>query len=315
VAQPRQNITHRWRGLLLASILGFALFVFPLAGCGSSATNGGASDVVQIVAAENFWGSIAAQVGGAHVDVKSIITSPDTDPHDYEATPADARLIADAQYVIVNGAGYDPWLNKLLDANPVSGRKVLDIGDLVGRKAGDNPHLWYNPSFVLKAADQITADLKALDATDATSFDQQNSTFKTVNLKTYTDLIASIKSKYAGQPIGSTESIFVDMAAATGLNLTTPPAFMKAVSEGEDISPADKATFEDQIAKKQIKVLVFNRQNSTPDTDGIRQKAIAAGIPVVNVTETLDPANVSFQEWQDAQLQYLLQALEDANAS
>jgi zinc/manganese transport system substrate-binding protein len=271
--------------------------------------------VVHIVAAENFWGSIATQVGGAHVDVKSIITSPDTDPHDYEATPADARLIADAQYVIVNGAGYDPWLNKLLDANPVSGRKVLDIGDLVGRKAGDNPHLWYNPSFVLKTADQITADLKALDATDATSFDQQNSTFKTVNLKTYTDLIANIKSKYAGQPIGSTESIFVDMAAATGLNLTTPPAFMKAVTEGEDISPSDMATFEDQIAKKQIKVLVFNRQNSTPDTDGIRQKAIAAGIPVVNVTETLDPANVSFQEWQDAQLQYLLQALEDANAS
>lgn len=300
--------------LWMAILMGLLLVSASLAACGTTAS-GASGGKVKVVAAENFWGSIAAQVGGTHADVQSIITSPDADPHDYEATPADARLVADAQYVIVNGAGYDPWLNRLLDANQVAGRKVLNIGDLVGRKEGDNPHLWYNPSFVTKVADQITADLKALDAGDAAALDQQNTTFKTVNLKTYNDLIGAIKSKYAGQPIGSTESIFVDMAAAAGLNLTTPPAFMKAISEGGDISPADKATFEAQITGKQIKVLVFNRQNSTPDTDAIRQKALAAGIPVVNVTETLDPANVSFQEWQDAQLQYLLQALEDANAS
>jgi zinc/manganese transport system substrate-binding protein len=309
-----QATVWRRRGGALAGLLAMAFLVASLAGCGTSATGGG-SGKVRIVAGENFWGSVAAQVAGGHAEVTSIITSPDADPHDYEAKPTDARAVADAQYVIVNGAGYDPWLQKALDANPSAGRKALDIGKLVGRKAGDNPHLWYNPAFVMKVADQITADLKALDAADAAALDQQNATFKTVNLKTYNDLIQTIKSKYAGQSVGSTESIFVDMAAATGLNLTTPAGFMKAVSEGEDISPADKAAFEEQVTKKQIKVLVFNRQNATPDTDAIRQKAFAARIPVVNITETLDPATVSFQEWQDAQLQYLLQALEDANAA
>jgi zinc/manganese transport system substrate-binding protein len=281
--------------------------------CGAS-SSGATGGTIQVVAGENFWGSIAAQVGGSHVAVTSIIVDPNADPHDFDAKPSDARAVADAQYVIVNGAGYDPWLPRLLDANPSSSRRVLDIGKLVGRTAGDNPHLWYNPDFVIRVIDQITADLKALDAADATSFDQQNTQFKAVGLKTYYDLIGTIKSKYAGVPVGSTESIFIDMAAACDLNLTTPTGFMKAISEGSELSPADKATFDQQVTQKQIKVLVYNRQNPTTDTDDIKSKSQAAGIPVVKVTETLDPANLSFQEWQDAQLQSLLQALEDATA-
>jgi zinc/manganese transport system substrate-binding protein len=132
---------------------------------------------VAVAAAENFWGSIVAQVGGDRVKVTSIITNPDTDPHDYEAKPTDARSVASARYVIVNGAGYDPWATKLLAANPVPGRKVLNVGDLVGKKAGDNPHLWYSPSYVRQAIDQITADLKSIDPADATYFDEQRTQY------------------------------------------------------------------------------------------------------------------------------------------
>jgi len=304
----------RARLAAMAGLLGLILALpLSLAGCGGGA-NSTAGGAVQVVAGENFWGSIAAQVGGNHVAVRSILVDPNADPHDYDPKPDDARAVADARYVIVNGAGYDPWLQKLLDASPSSGRKVLDVGKLVGRKEGDNPHLWYNPDFVTRVVDQITADLKALDAADAASFDQQNTQFETVDLKTYHDLIGTIKSKYPGVPVGSTESIFVDMAAACDLDLTTPPGYMKAISEGTDLPPSDKAAFDQQVTRKRIKVLVFNRQNATPDTDDVKAKAIAAGIPVVSITETLDPANVSFQEWQDAQLQYLLQALEDATA-
>jgi len=314
-ASAAPGASHRWRLRpiwTVGNLAVLALLLFCTAcGTNSSSATGG---TIQVVAGENFWGSIAAQVGGSHVAVKSIIVDPNADPHDYDAKPIDARAVADAQYVIVNGAGYDPWLSKLLDANPSSGRRVLDIGKLVGRKEGDNPHLWYNPDFVTHVVDQITADLKALDTADAAAFDQQNTQFKTVGLKTYHDLIGTIKTTYAGVPVGSTESIFVDMAAACGLSLTTPPGYMKAISEGSELSPADKAAFDQQVTGKQIKVLVFNRQNATPDTDDIKSKAQAAGIPVVSITETLDPANVSFQEWQDAQLQYLLQALEDATA-
>jgi zinc/manganese transport system substrate-binding protein len=267
---------------------------------------------VQVVALENFWGSIASQVGGKHVKVTSIISNPDTDPHDYEPKPTDARLIANAKYVLLNGAGYDPWGQKLLDANPVAGRKVLNIGDLVGKHQGDNPHLWYSPDYVTQAANQITADLKSLDPADAAYFDQQNKQFNTVTLKPYHSLISTLKQKYQGTPIGSTESIFVYMADALGLKLTTPPSFMEAIAESQEPTAADKVTFDQQIAQKQIKVLVYNKQTVTPDTTAIEKQAQTAGIPLVPVTETLTPPTDTFQAWQDKELKALQQALTQA---
>src|SRR4029077_419023 len=138
-----------------------AAFVLVVAGaCGfSSPSPAGGSSQVKGVGAEDFWGRMAPQVGGDHVSVTSIIVNPDTDPHAYEATPADARTIAQAQYVIVNGVGYDPWAPKLLDANPVSGRTVLIVGDLFGKKEGDNPHMWYSPAYVDQVVDKIASDL------------------------------------------------------------------------------------------------------------------------------------------------------------
>lgn len=275
-------------------------------GLGSSGSGGGK---VEVVAAENFWGSIATQVGGDKVHVVSIITNPDTDPHDYEAKPEDAKRTAVANYVIVNGAGYDPWASKLLAANPVTGRQTLDIGELVGVKEGGNPHFWYSPDYVTKVIDQITADLKKLDSGDAGYFDTQSSNYKSSGLKDYKETIAAIKKKYSGVPVGATESIFVYVAQATGLNLITPADYMKAISEGTDPSAADQATVNQQMTGKKVKVLVFNTQNSTPSVTAVATKAKAAGIPVVEITETLTPAEASYQAWQTAQLKALLKAL------
>ncbi len=286
-----------------------------VAGCGIVTASGATGGKVQVVAAENFWGSIAAQLGGNRVSVTSIIANPNTDPHSYEATAADARTVADASYVIFNGAGYDPWIRQLLDANPVSGRGELEIGAFLGKQNGDNPHFWYNPDYVTRVAKQITADLKRLDAADAAYFDQQNQQFLTTGLQQYHDLINTIKQKYQGAPVGSTENIFADLAPALGLNLISPPGFMRAISEGTEPTAADKATFDQQIAQKQIKVLVYNKQNATPDTDALTAKARQAGIPIVAITETPDPGTATFQAWQSAQLQALEQALAQATGA
>jgi zinc/manganese transport system substrate-binding protein len=285
------------------------LAIAAMTGCGLTSGSQASSGKVEVVAAENFWGSIASQLGGDKVDVTSIITNPDTDPHAYEATPSDARLIATARYVIVNGAGYDPWAPKLVAANPVSDRVVLDIGVLNGVKEGGNPHMWYSPDFVTRVSDRITADLERLDSADASYFDQQSSTYRTSGLKAYYDTIAAIKQKYSGTPVGATESIFAYMAPALGLNLITPPDYMKAISEGTDPTAADKVTVDQQVTGKRIKVFVFNSQNSTPDVQSLVDKAHAKGIPVVQITETLSPANLTFQDWQTNQLKSLLAAL------
>jgi zinc/manganese transport system substrate-binding protein len=269
---------------------------------------------LNVVVAENVWGSIAAQVGGEYVAVTSIINNPNADPHDYEVTAADARAVADAQYVVVNGAGYDAWAQQLIDANPSAARKELDIAKFVGKKAGDNEHLWYSPDYVMKVIDQFTADYKALDAANAAYYDQQGSTFTSETLKEYKGLIADIQARYAGTPVGITEPVFGYMAEALGLKILTPETFIKAIDEGEDPSSADKATYDEQIRTKQIKVFIYNSQNATPDVDALRAKAQAADIPIVTVTETLTPAGVTFQAWQVTQLKALEQALAKATA-
>lgn len=281
----------------------------------TTATLAGSAKPIRVVAAENFWGSIATQLGGNRVAVISIIANPNTDPHDYEPTPADARTIASAQLVIVNGIGYDPWAPKLVAANSTNGRIVLNVGNVVGVKDGGNPHRWYSPSDVHKVIDQITADYKRLDPAGAAYYDAQRTAYDTKSLAAYTQLITTIKAKYSGTPVGASESIFVPMAQALGLDLITPPGFLNAISQGTDLTASDKATADAQIKNKQIKVYIYNSQNATPDVQAQVNAAKAEGIPVVAVTETLAPASATFQDWQVAQLRDLQAALAKATGN
>ena len=274
--------------------------VLALAGCstapGTDGPGSGGAGVITVVAAENVWGSLAAQLGGPHVAVTNIVNRPDADPHDYEATAADGRAIATARLVIVNGLGYDPWATRLADANPSATRTTLTVGELVGAKDGDNPHRWYNPDDVRTVIDRITAGYKKADAADAAYFDTQRATVLSTNLRTYF----------------ASESIFAMMSPALGLDLITPPAFLTAISAGTDPTAQDKATIDRQIKSRQLKVYVYNRQNATPDVQAQVDAAKAAGIPVTTITETPTPAGASFQDWQVAQLGALKQALGQA---
>ncbi len=281
-------------------------------GAGATAQASGGGTVIQVVAAENFWGSIAGQLGGSHVHVDSIITNPNTDPHDYEPTAADARTVTTAQYAIVNGIGYDAWADKLLATNPGSDRTELKVGDLVGIQPGGNPHRWYSPDDVHQVIERITADYKRIAPADAAYFDRQKTTFETQTLAPYDQLIAKIKATYAGTPIGASESIVTPLAEGLGLKMMTPESFLDAMSEGTDPTAADKATIDQQIKDKQIKVYVYNSQNSTPDVTAQVNLAKSEGIPVATVTETLAPAGDSFQQWQVAELQGIEAALAKA---
>jgi zinc/manganese transport system substrate-binding protein len=288
------------------------------AGCGAANSTPRGPDgstgsrVVVAAASINAWGSILGQLGGTHVHETSIITNPDTDPHDYEPTPADGRLIATARLFVENGIGYDTWAAKALAASPDAHRSVVDVGDVVGVGSGGNPHRWYSPGDVEKVADAITAGLSRVDPPDAAYFAAQRQRFETLGLARYHQLIGDIGVTYAGIPVGASESIFAPLSDALGLDLLTPPSFLRAISQGSEPSAADKATIDAQITDKKIDVYVFNRQNSTPDVSAQVTAARARGIPVVAITETLSPASASFQDWQVAQLQALAAALHRA---
>ncbi|MEA2634974.1 MAG: hypothetical protein QOH92_1741, partial [Chloroflexota bacterium] len=297
------QMTRVIKALLISTLLSSLL-----AACGAPAAGPGSGQPLQVIAGQNFWGSIAAQLGGAHVTVTSIVSNPNTDPHEYESSAADARAFATADYVILNGAGYDDWGQKLLLANPSSSRKVLTLADLLNKKAGDNPHFWYNPAWVDKVADRITADYQALDSADSAYFSHQREAFRNA-LQPYHDALAHIRSSFSGVAVGSTESIFVYMAQALGLHLISPPEFMAAISEGTDPPAQTVAEFQNQVSNHLIKVLIYNTQTSTPITENLKQLAAKNGIPVVGISETIQPSNASFQDWQTRQLTSLQAAL------
>ena len=296
---------------LLAAVIATGAIL--LAGCGSGASNGGSSSAkLQVVAAENFWGSIAAQLGGEKVQVQSIIVNPSTDPHSYEPSAADARTIAGAQMAIVNGIGYDGWASRLLAANPLNGRAVLDVGSVLGLKQGDNPHQWYSPAHAHAVVDQIVVDYDRLRPADASYFAGQKRTFETMGLARYNALIGQIRARYAGVPIGYSESVFQPLGEALGLKLLTPYSFAKAIAEGTEVTAQDKQTVDRQVSSGQIKVWVFNSQNVTPDVQRVNELARTAHIPIATVTETLSPVSASFEQWQVTELEGLQRALHGA---
>jgi zinc/manganese transport system substrate-binding protein len=276
---------------------------------GSTGTTGGR---LLVVAAENVWGSLAAQLGGNRVAVTSIITKPGADPHDYEPTAADARLFADAGIVIVNGIGYDPWTERLIDANPVAGRVVLNVGHVVGVPVGGNPHQWYSPASVRHVIDAIAGAFGTKQPADRAYFEAQRRRVLDVALEGYFDLIARIQARFSGTPVGASESIFEPMAPALGLDLITPPGFLKAISEGTDPTSADTSTADAQIRDRRIHIYVYNSQNATPDVQRQVAASRAEGIPVATITETLVPEGATFQAWQVRQLAGIAAALRSA---
>jgi zinc/manganese transport system substrate-binding protein len=293
-----------------------------LAACGSGGSNGStgssgsnnspAGKKLQVVAAENFWGSIATQLGGSKVSVQSVIVNPNTDPHDYQPTASDARAMAGAQLAIVNGIDYDTWASRLLAANPVSGRTTLAVGDLLGLEEGDNPHQWYSPGSVRKVIAAIVADYQRLDPADKAYFAEQKRHFETVALAQYNQLRAEIRRRFGGVPVGYSESIFRPLGASVGLKLVTPYSFANAVSEGTEISAKDKQTVDRQAQNGLIKVWVYNSQNATPDIQRINAICRSHHIPIATVTETLSPATDNYEQWQAGQLKQLIAALHQA---
>ncbi len=300
--------------LFIGSILALVLIMcglFIIAGSKKTPAPTVNTNVLHVVAAENFWGSVISQIGGDHVQVLSIVTDPNADPHEYESNTADARAVATADYVVVNGAGYDTWMDKLLGAAGNQSRTVLKVADVLGKKEGDNPHFWYDPSYVNQVAAHMEHDLIAIDPTNADYYRSQYAALQS-SLTQYQNDIAAIRQQYRGTKVGATEDIFVYFAQAAGLDLTTPPAFIQAVGDGSDPPASSVVTFQNQITNKQIKVLVYNVQTDTPITENIKTMAENKHIPVVPISETMQPPTGRFQDWMESEVAALQAALQQS---
>jgi zinc/manganese transport system substrate-binding protein len=263
---------------------------------------------IPVLGTENFYADLLAQIGGPRVTASSILNDPSADPHEYEESPATAKLVADSKLVIVNGIGYDGFMQKLLGASTKPDRVVINVQDILGVKDDVNVHVWYDPATMPKVADAATTALAKLDPQNAAYFTAQKAKYLDA-LKPVNDKIASLKAKYAGAPIAFTENVAGYLTDAIGLKVLTPTSFMEAIESGTDPAPADVAAERDLITGHKVKALLYNSQVTSPLTEQIRGLAIKNNVPVVPVAETIPPSLKTFQEWQLAQLNDLEKAL------
>lgn len=297
-----------WRlggGLLVLAVLAIGLFWLI---SGNNKTDVSNKDL-QVVAAENFWGDIAGQIGDGHVHVTSIITDPTADPHLYESNANNAAAVSSAKVVIVNGVGYDDFMSKLLSTSKNDGRQVLTASKILGVTGEDaNPHLWYDIPRVHLVAAKIAASYEAKDPAHKADYEHNLQVFD-ASLEPLLNTISKIKAKYPAAPVAYTEPVPGYLLADTGLSVKTPVGFSRAIEDGSDPSPADTAAMDRLMTNKSVRVLLYNSQATSPVTQHVQDLAKRSGVPVVGVTETLPTNERTYQSWQQDQLDKILSAL------
>ncbi len=273
-----------------------------------SAGPSGTGPTIPVVGTENFYADLLAEIGGSRVSATSLLNDPNADPHEFESSPQDAELVADARVVIVSGVGYDDFMQQLLLGSNQPDRVVIDVQDLLGLADDVNPHVWYDPATMPRVADAATSALSQLDPQDAAYFASREQTYL-ASLAPIAAKVAALKAAYAGTPIAFTEDVAGYLTDKIGLVVKSPVGFMKAVEEGTDPPPADVATERDLFTGKLVKVLLYNSQVTSPTTVSIHDLAALNGIPIVGVAETIPAGFDTYAAWQLAQLTGLEQAL------
>lgn len=300
---------HRpWRiigGILVLAVLSASVAWLAKPNMAAMSTTSGR---LHVVAAENFWGNIANQLGAGHVQVTSIITDPTTDPHLYESTARDASVVSSASVVIVNGLGYDDFMTKLLSASSSNGRQVLTVAAILQAPEGSNQHLWYD----LPRMDQVAADISgvfiAKDPAHKGDYERSLRAFDTA-LQSLDGTLASIKQQYGGTPVAYTEPVPGYLLQAAGLGTRTPDGFAKSIEDGDDPSPADTNAMDALMTSRGVKLLLYNAQATSPVTEHVKALAKQAGITIIGVNEIMPSNEPSYQSWMRDEINALQSAL------
>lgn len=263
-----------------------------------------------IIAAENFYGSVAKQIGGSFVQVTSILNLPDQDPHLFNLTPSAAKVLEHGDLIIYNGLGYDPWMQNLLNVGSATTRTFICVADLMHRKEGVNPHIWYDPNTMPVYAMALRDYLIKHDPHHQKEYQAHFQQFvaEQQNLKL---LIKKIKMQHRGVSVIATEPVFGYMAQALGFRMQGIP-FQLSMMNGVDPSPKQVQDFQRQLQQHRVKLVLYNSQVSSPLVLHLLQQAKLLEIPIVGVMET-QSANITYYQWMQNQLKRVEQALDECH--
>ncbi|HEU0089416.1 MAG TPA: zinc ABC transporter substrate-binding protein [Pseudonocardiaceae bacterium] len=301
--------------VLLAVLLG-------VVGCSpmdQAATAGGR---LTVVASTDVWASVVRAVTRDAVAITTIIHDPAGDPHSYESTPADAAEVARADLVVFNGGGYDEFMTQLLaqagakptveavtvaKAEPHAGEQAGGEPDTHPHQGGANEHVWYDLPVVHDVAERVAGELGKLAPAQAEQFTAGAERFS-AGIDALQATVRTVAGQHAGAKVAMTEPVAFYLVEAARLDDVTPPEFVEAVEEETDPPAAAVAATRDLLTRRQVRVLIYNPQTETPVTSQVRSAAQDAGVPVVEMTETL-PAGFDYLGWMSGQLDALSAAL------
>ncbi len=300
--RPHNPAKSKFLSLLLSS----SALLF-LSACNTSP--GGTKSSIRVVAAENEYGNIAGQLGGKYVSVTSVMSNPNTDPHEYEASASTASLIANAQIVIQNGLGYDSFINKLESASPNGSRINLDVQTVLHLPNGTtNPHLWYDPYYVASMSKTFTKDLIKLAPSHKKYFILHERNFL-LSLGKLENQIRTFKSQHKNIKAATTEPVADYLLNALGIDNVTPWPLQAAIMNGIDPSPEAVSLELNLLSARKVKLFVYNRQVTTSLTQSFLESANKNSIPVVGVYETMPTPGYNYQTWMGAEIKAIQKAV------
>lgn len=258
------------------------------------------SSKIKVVAVENVYGDIVKQIGKDRLDVYSILSNPNLDPHEYESTFNDTNQIKTSKLVIENGIGYDTFVDKILTSINETNIKVINLGSEEGLSDSDNPHLWYNISYVKDLALNIKNNLSLIDPSNKDYYTANynefiNSIYSTLNLQCY-----AIQDKYNGVKFISTERVADYLLQSCGLTAIKND-FQKSIEDGNDPSVDSIQKFKDALTNHTAKLLIYNDQTISNTTEEIKKLAKDNNVPIIGVSESM-PLDKNYQGWMSDEL-------------
>ena len=297
------QVRHAFIAMALTATAGL------LATACSASSAGTSPGVIRAVGAENEYANVISQIGGKYVAVSAIESNPNTDPHTFEASPAVAREVADAQLVVQNGIGYDTYMNRIESSAASSSRKVIVVQNVLGLPdSAPNPHLWYSPNTMPKVAGAIAAELSKLSPAHAAYF-RANVTKFDHSLQPWLTALAQFKAAYRGTPVAATEPVGNYMLQAAGADIKTPFGLQADIMNGVDLSPQYVSLQDSLFSQHKVKVFVYNQQVTSSVTKSFLAEAHRYGIPVVGVYETMPTPGYHYQSWMLAEVNALRKAV------
>ncbi len=249
---------------------------------------------VRVVAAQAHYADLVRQVAGENAAVEAVPIGPNQDPHGFEPGLSVGRAVAQAGLVVLNGLGYDPWMGRLLGAAPVPVRLVVNAAEVLRRRAGDNPHVWFDPAGIAPMIEAIVQALSLLRPASRPGL-LAGATVVREDMRPLLDRVAALKGRVTGLPVTATEPVFNPMLEAVGLSVRHE-RFQRAIMNETEPRASDVAAMEADLRGRRVRALIHNTQTTGGSADRLLELARRAGVPIVPVTETM-PAGLRYQDW------------------